>query len=85
MSGAHIVGECLVFHIVSANVGRSNYSITVGTIFGDFACKIGEIEVKKALRDVSIVLMPMLIVLLIVIFFPELILALPKMLMAKFI
>jgi tripartite ATP-independent transporter DctM subunit len=49
------------------------------------ACKIGEIEVKKALRDVSIVLMPMLIVLSIVIFFPELILALPKMLMAKFI
>jgi TRAP-type C4-dicarboxylate transport system permease large subunit len=49
------------------------------------ACKIGEIEVKKALRDVAIVLMPMLIVLSIVIFFPELILALPKMLMAKFI
>ena len=49
------------------------------------ACKVGDIEVKNALRDVAIVLCPMLVVLLIVIFFPELILALPKMLMAKFI
>lgn len=49
------------------------------------ACKIGDIEVKQALRDVAIVLMPMLVVLLIVIFFPELILALPKLLMARFI
>ncbi len=49
------------------------------------ACKIGDIEVKTALRDVAIVLMPMFLVLLIVIFFPELILALPKLLMAKFI
>ena len=49
------------------------------------ACKVGDIEVKNALRDVAIVLCPMLVVLLIVIFFPGLILALPKMLMAKFI
>lgn len=49
------------------------------------ACKIGDIAVKDALRDVAIVLMPMFVVLLIVIFFPELILALPKLLMAKFI
>jgi tripartite ATP-independent transporter DctM subunit len=49
------------------------------------ACKVGDIEVKQALRDVAIVLMPMFVVLLIVIFFPELILALPKLLMAKFI
>jgi tripartite ATP-independent transporter DctM subunit len=49
------------------------------------ACKIGDIQVKDALRDVAIVLMPMFVVLLIVIFFPELILALPKLLMAKFI
>lgn len=49
------------------------------------ACKVGNIEVKEALRDVAIVLMPMLVVLLIIIFFPELILALPKLLMAKFI
>jgi tripartite ATP-independent transporter DctM subunit len=49
------------------------------------ACRVGDIEVKKALRDVGIVLCPMFLVLLIVIFFPELILALPKLLMAKFI
>lgn len=49
------------------------------------ACRVGDIEVKKALRDVAIVLCPMFLVLLIVIFFPEIILALPKLLMAKFI
>ena len=49
------------------------------------ACRVGDIEVKKALRDVGIVLCPMFLVLLIVIFFPEIILALPKLLMAKFI
>lgn len=49
------------------------------------ACKIGDIEVKQALRDVAIVLLPMLVVLLVVIFFPALILALPKLLMPKFI
>ncbi|MHA1547786.1 MAG: TRAP transporter large permease [Alphaproteobacteria bacterium] len=49
------------------------------------ACRIGDIEVKQALRDVAIVLMPMFVVLLIVIFFPQIILALPKLLMAKFI
>ncbi len=49
------------------------------------ACKVGNIEVKQALRDVAIVLMPMFVVLLIVIFFPDLILALPKLLMPRFI
>ncbi len=49
------------------------------------ACKVGDIEVKRALRDVAIVLMPMFLVLLLVIFFPELIMALPKWLMPKFI
>ena len=49
------------------------------------ACRIGDLEVKRALRDVAIVLAPMFVVLLIVIFFPELILAIPKLLMPKFI
>ena len=49
------------------------------------ACRVGDIEVKKALRDVGIVLCPMFLALLIVIFFPEIILALPKLLMTKFI
>lgn len=48
------------------------------------ACKIGDIQIKRALRDVAIVLAPMFVVLLIVIFFPDLILALPKLLMPKF-
>jgi tripartite ATP-independent transporter DctM subunit len=48
------------------------------------ACKIGNIEIKKALRDVAIVLAPMFVVLLIAIFFPDLILALPNWLMPKF-
>lgn len=43
------------------------------------------LEVKRALRDAGIVLCPMFLVLLIVIFFPEIVLALPKLLIAKFI
>ena len=54
-------------------------------LFLFIVCLVGDIEVKKALRDVGIVLCPMFLVLLIVIFFPEIILALPKLLMAKFI
>ena len=49
------------------------------------ACAIGEIKVHEALRDVAIVLVPMLLVLLIVILLPELILALPRWLMPKFV
>ncbi|MCG6930471.1 MAG: TRAP transporter large permease [Desulfofustis sp.] len=49
------------------------------------SCAIGEIELKDALRDVGIILLPMLGVLLIVIFFPDLILALPRWLMPKFV
>ncbi len=49
------------------------------------ACAIGEIKIHQALRDVAIVLVPMLIVLLLVILLPELILALPRWLMPKFI
>ena len=49
------------------------------------SCRIGGLEIKQALRDVAIVLAPMFVVLLIVIFFPELILAIPKYLMPKFV
>ncbi len=49
------------------------------------ACTIGEVKMIAALKDVAIVLIPMLVVLLIVIFFPELILALPRLLMPKFL
>ncbi len=49
------------------------------------ACAIGKIRVTDALRDVCIILAPMLLVLLLVICFPDLVLILPRLLMPKFI
>jgi len=49
------------------------------------ACAVGEIKVLQALRDVAIILLPMLLVLLIVILLPDLILALPRWVMPKFV
>lgn len=49
------------------------------------ACAVGKIKVIEALRDVAILLVPMLLVLLLVILLPDLILALPRLLMPKFI
>jgi tripartite ATP-independent transporter DctM subunit len=48
-------------------------------------CAVGEIKVLQALKDVSIILVPMLCVLLIVIFLPELILWLPRAFMPSYI
>ena len=49
------------------------------------ACAVGEIKVIQALRDVIIILLPMLAVLLIIILLPDLILALPRWVMPKFV
>jgi tripartite ATP-independent transporter DctM subunit len=49
------------------------------------ACAIGKIRVVEALRDVAVLLIPMLLVLLIIILLPDLILALPRLLMPKFV
>jgi tripartite ATP-independent transporter DctM subunit len=49
------------------------------------ACAIGEIKVVQALRDVAIILVPMLLALLFVILLPEVILALPRWLLPKFV
>jgi TRAP-type C4-dicarboxylate transport system permease large subunit len=49
------------------------------------ACAIGEIPVARALKDVGIILLPMLGVLLLVILLPDLILALPRLIMPQFI
>jgi tripartite ATP-independent transporter DctM subunit len=49
------------------------------------ACAIGEIPVFKALKDVAIILVPMLGVLLVIILLPDLILALPRLLMPRFV
>ncbi len=49
------------------------------------ACAIGEIKLHEALRDVAIVLLPMLLVLVTVIVLPEMIMALPRLLMPRFV
>ncbi len=49
------------------------------------SCAIGDIKLVKALKDVAIILRPMLVILLIVILFPDLIMFLPRMFMAKFL
>jgi tripartite ATP-independent transporter DctM subunit len=48
-------------------------------------CAIAEITVGEAIKDVAIVLIPMLIALALVILFPGLILALPRLFMPKFV
>jgi tripartite ATP-independent transporter DctM subunit len=49
------------------------------------ACAIGEIPVLQALKDVAIILLPMLGVLALIIFLPDLILALPRLMMPQFL
>ena len=49
------------------------------------ACAVGEIKLVDALRDVAIILVPMLLVLLFVVFLPDVILALPRLIMPKFV
>jgi tripartite ATP-independent transporter DctM subunit len=48
-------------------------------------CAIGEIKVAQALRDVAIILIPMILVLLFVILAPDAILALPRWLTPRFV
>jgi tripartite ATP-independent transporter DctM subunit len=49
------------------------------------ACTIGGIKIKDAIKDTAILFIPMLLVLLIVILFPDLILWLPRKLMPAFV
>jgi tripartite ATP-independent transporter DctM subunit len=49
------------------------------------ACSIGGIKIKDAVKDTAILFIPMLLVLLIVILFPDLILWLPRKLMPAFV
>ncbi|MEE4165931.1 MAG: TRAP transporter large permease [Desulfocapsaceae bacterium] len=49
------------------------------------SCAIGEVELKRALKDVCIILLPMLGVLFLVILLPDIILFLPKLLLPKFV
>jgi tripartite ATP-independent transporter DctM subunit len=48
-------------------------------------CHIAGIRVSDAIRDVAIILVPMLITLLIVVLFPDLVLFIPRLLMPKFV
>jgi tripartite ATP-independent transporter DctM subunit len=48
-------------------------------------CAIARIRVRDAIRDVLIILLPMLVVLVLIIMFPGMILALPRWLMPKFV
>ena len=49
------------------------------------ASAIGQIRLIDALKDVIVILLPMVVVLLIIILVPDLILALPRWLMPNFI
>ena len=49
------------------------------------ACAIGDIKLGEALKDVAIILLPMLGVLLIVILFPDIIMFLPRIFLSKFL
>ncbi len=49
------------------------------------SCAIGKISVREAMRDVAIILAPMLAILALVIFFPSVSLWLPRLLMPQFV
>ena len=49
------------------------------------SCNLGDIKVVDAIRDVSIILVPLLVLLMLVIVFPELILFLPRWLAPEFL
>lgn len=49
------------------------------------AAAIGEIKLVKALKDVAIILLPMLAILLLIILLPDLVLTLPRLVMPQFV
>ena len=48
-------------------------------------CRIGEQQVPKVLKDVAIILAPMLGILLLLVFFPDLVLFLPRLIAPQFL
>lgn len=48
-------------------------------------CSLGKIKLIDSLRDVAIILVPMILMLIFVILFPDAILALPRLLMPKYV
>jgi tripartite ATP-independent transporter DctM subunit len=49
------------------------------------SCSLGKIKVVEALKDVALILLPMLLLLIVVIFFPEVVLFLPRLLTPQFL
>ena len=49
------------------------------------SCSLGEVKVVDALKDVGIILLPMLILLILVIVFPEIVLFLPRLITPQFL
>ncbi|MEZ6060655.1 MAG: TRAP transporter large permease [Planctomycetaceae bacterium] len=49
------------------------------------ACSLGKIRVVEALRDVAVILLPMLVLLAAVVLFPEIVLFLPKLVVPQFL
>jgi tripartite ATP-independent transporter DctM subunit len=49
------------------------------------SCSLGEIQVVNVLKDVGIILVPMLILLIIIVVFPEFVLFLPRLITPKFL
>ena len=49
------------------------------------SCALGEIKVVDALKDVGIILIPMVILLILVIVFPDLVLFLPRWITPQFL
>ena len=48
-------------------------------------CAIARVKVSDVIKDVAIILLPMLIALLLVILFPQTVLFIPKLIMPKFV
>ena len=49
------------------------------------SCSLGNVKVIETLKDVAIILLPMLVLLIVVIFFPEVVLFLPRLITPQFL
>jgi tripartite ATP-independent transporter DctM subunit len=49
------------------------------------SCSLGDIRIVDALKDVAIILLPMLLLLFVVVFFPEVVLFLPRLITPQFL
>jgi TRAP-type C4-dicarboxylate transport system permease large subunit len=72
-------------------VGRDHVSLAFGLVTPPYglclliSCAIGRIKVIDCIRDVAVLLIAMLLMLAFVIFFPNVILFFPRLIMPKFV